>query len=41
VAQPGFGKGSAYDGVYKFFAAGNRWSLEQLKKTLEAKAAAE
>ncbi len=39
VAQPGFGKGPAYEGVYKFFAAGNRWSLEQLKKALEAKPA--
>lgn len=37
VTQPAFGKGPAYDGVYKFFEAGNRWSLEQLKKTLEAK----
>jgi uncharacterized protein YndB with AHSA1/START domain len=37
VSQPGFGEGPVYDGVYKFFAAGNRWSLEQLKKTLEAK----
>lgn len=40
VAQPGFGKGPAYEGVYKFFAAGNRWSLEQLKKTLEVSPAA-
>ncbi len=35
VTQPGFGSGVAYEGVYKFFAAGNRWSLEQLKKSLE------
>lgn len=40
VTQPGFGTGPAYEGVYKFFAAGNRWSLEQLKKTLEASPAA-
>ena len=38
VIQPGFGTGAAYDGVYKFFAAGNRWSLEQLKKALETRA---
>ncbi len=35
VTQPGFSSGAAYEGVYKFFAAGNRWSLEQLKKSLE------
>ena len=35
VTQPGFGSGAGYDGVYKFFAAGNRLSLEQLKKALE------
>ncbi len=39
VTQPGFGSGAAYEGVYKFFAAGNRWSLEQLKKSLETAAA--
>lgn len=39
VAQPGFGTGTAYNGVYRFFAAGNRWTLEQLKKTLEASTA--
>jgi uncharacterized protein YndB with AHSA1/START domain len=37
VTQPGFRKGAAYGGVYKFFEAGNGWSLEQLKKTLETK----
>lgn len=36
VVQPGFRSGEAYEGVYKFFAAGNRWSLEQLKKSLES-----
>ena len=41
VTQPGFGSGAAYEGVYKFFAAGNRWSLEQLKKSLETAAAVE
>ena len=40
VTQPGFGSGAAYERVYKFFAAGNRWSLEQLKKALEPNAAA-
>lgn len=37
MTQPGYRAGAAYDGVYTFFAAGNGWSLEQLKKVLEAK----
>jgi uncharacterized protein YndB with AHSA1/START domain len=41
VTQPGYGSGVAYDGVYNFFAAGNRASLEQLKKSLEAAAPAQ
>jgi uncharacterized protein YndB with AHSA1/START domain len=39
VVQPGFGSGAAYEVVYKFFSAGNRWSLEQLKNSLETAAA--
>lgn len=37
VTQPGFGAGASYDGVYTFFAAGNRWSLEQLKRRWKAR----
>lgn len=35
IAVPGFGSGADDDVVYKFFAAGNRYSLKQLKKALE------
>jgi hypothetical protein len=38
VFQPGFSSGEPYNGVYRFFAEGNRWSLEQLKKSLETAA---
>jgi uncharacterized protein YndB with AHSA1/START domain len=31
-AQPGYRSGEAFDGVFRHFAAGNRWTLEQLRK---------
>jgi uncharacterized protein YndB with AHSA1/START domain len=35
VIQPGHGSDAAADAVYDFFAAGNRFTLEQLKAHLE------
>jgi len=35
VQNPGFRDGPAYDGVYKFFQAGNAWTLMQLKERFE------
>jgi hypothetical protein len=40
LVQPGYRTGAAYDGVYRFFAAGNRYSLQQLKTALERPAPA-
>jgi uncharacterized protein YndB with AHSA1/START domain len=31
-AQPGYRSGEAFDGVFRHFAAGNGWTLEQLRK---------
>jgi uncharacterized protein YndB with AHSA1/START domain len=35
IIQPGHGSDAAAKGVYDFFAAGNKWSLEQLKARFE------
>jgi uncharacterized protein YndB with AHSA1/START domain len=35
----GFGEGQAFDGVYRHFLMGNRWTLAQLRKHLESPAA--
>lgn len=35
----GFGEGEKFDGVYRHFLMGNRWTLAQLRKHLEAPAA--
>jgi uncharacterized protein YndB with AHSA1/START domain len=32
ITQPGYLQGSLYDGVYRHFEWGNRWSLEQLAR---------
>jgi uncharacterized protein YndB with AHSA1/START domain len=32
IVMPGIGSGPAYDGVYKHFEWGNRYTLEQLRK---------
>lgn len=32
IAQPGYGTGDKFDGVYAHFARGNGWSLQQLAK---------
>lgn len=38
LTQPGFENDALFDGVYKHFEAGNRWTLQQLHKSLGAKA---
>lgn len=35
IVQPGYGQGELYDGVYRHFEAGNRWSLEKLRERFE------
>ena len=35
VAQPGYGTGELFDGVYRHFEWGNRWSLEKLAERFE------
>jgi len=32
IVQPGYGTGEKFDGVYRHFARGNGWSLQQLAK---------
>jgi hypothetical protein len=34
----GFGDGEKFDGVYRHFLMGNRWTLAQLRKHLESPA---
>ncbi len=35
IAQPGYRRGDPYDGVYRHFEWGNRWSLERLRQRFE------
>lgn len=36
IVQPGYGPGEMYDGVYRHFEWGNRWSLEMLLRRFES-----
>jgi uncharacterized protein YndB with AHSA1/START domain len=35
IVQPGYGEGDLYNGVYRHFQWGNRWSLEKLMERFE------
>jgi uncharacterized protein YndB with AHSA1/START domain len=38
IAQPGYGTGEKFDGVYAHFARGNAWSLQHAKRFAEGPA---